>query len=253
MNILGIIPARYASTRLPGKPLADIGGKPMIQHVYERARLALDQVVIATDDERIVEAAKSFNANVVFTSDQHPTGTNRCLEAYRIYQEETQSSFDVVLNIQGDEPLLEPGLLSILSGCFENPDVEMATLAVKVTDSRELFDENRVFVIMDIHGDALYFSRSPLPHVRGVDKQLWLDHHPYYKHLGLYAYTPAALEKFALMPLSALEKAESLEQNRWLEAGKKIRVKVTPHESIAVDTEADLERVRQMIKTDSAK
>lgn len=248
MNILGIIPARYASSRLPGKPLADIGGKPMIQHVYERAKLALPNVIIATDDRRIVEAVQKFDAEVVLTSDRHLTGTNRCLEAYHIFREKHHSAVDVVVNIQGDEPLLEPLLLSTLTDCFEDKNVEMATLAIQANNPRDLFDENKVFVVMDMHGDALYFSRSPLPHVRGVNKKDWLEHQHFYRHLGLYAYTPRALEDFATMPLGALEKAESLEQLRWLEAGRKLRVKVTNHESIAVDTPADLERVQQLFK-----
>ncbi len=251
MKVLGVIPARYASSRLPAKPLADINGKTMIQHVYEKASLALSDVVVATDDERIVEAVQTFGGNVVLTSIEHTTGTNRCLEAYQIYQTTHSTPMDVVVNIQGDEPLLEPKILDILVSSFDDSTVEMATLAVKVTDSSELFDENRVFVIMDKNGDALYFSRSPLPHVRGVDRRDWLKHHPFYKHLGLYAYTPTALEEFSGMPQSALEQAESLEQNRWMEAGRKIRVQVVNHDSIPVDTPEDLERVRQLMKNEA--
>ncbi len=220
----------------------------MIQHVYERAKIALADVVVATDDERIVDAVKAFGGEVILTSVNHTTGTNRCLEAYHKYHSEKGSEIDVVVNIQGDEPLLEPAILSTLVKSFQDKDVEMATLAVRVTDGNELFDENRVFVIMDKFGDALYFSRSPLPHVRGAKKEQWINHHPYYKHLGLYAYTPKALEQFSEMPPSALENAESLEQNRWMEAGRKIRVQVVEHNSIPVDTPEDLARVRQLIK-----
>ncbi len=248
MKVLGIIPARYASSRLPAKPLADINGKPMIQHVYERALKAISEVIIATDDERIVKAVEAFGGKVVLTSAEHNTGTNRCLEAYQIYKSTNSTPFDVVVNIQGDEPMLEPEILNTLVSSFNDRNVEMATLTVKITDGNELFDENRVFLIMDKNGDALYFSRSPLPHVRGADRKDWMKHHPYYKHLGLYAYTPAALEEFSNMPPSALEIAESLEQNRWMEAGRKIRVQIVDHDSIPVDTPEDLERVRKLMK-----
>lgn len=249
MNILGVIPARYASSRLPGKPLADIEGKPMIQHVYERASMALDQVVVATDDQRIFDAVRSFGGQVVLTSEDHTTGTNRCLEAYSILEKDISVSIDVVINIQGDEPLLEPKVLEKLSSCFADTSVEMATLAIAVSNPKELFDENRVFVVWNDHHDALYFSRSPLPHIRGVDKKDWLDHYAFHKHLGLYAYTPNALQKFAAMPTGQLEKAESLEQNRWIEAGEKIRVEIVEHDSIAVDTPEDLEQIRSIVAT----
>lgn len=249
MNVLGIIPARYASTRLPGKPLAQINGKPMIQHVYERTLLALPDAIVATDDERIVKAVKAFGGNVLLTSAKHTTGTNRCLEAYEKYIADDAKNIDVVVNVQGDEPLLEPGVLHALVDNFNDASVELATLTVAVTDGKDLFDENRVFVITDEHRDALYFSRSPLPHLRGVDKAQWHKNHTYHKHLGLYAYTPAALAMFAQMPQSSLEMAESLEQNRWLEAGRKIRVSTVQHDSVPVDTPEDLEIVRNMMKS----
>lgn len=244
MKLLGIIPARYASTRLPGKPLADIGGKPMIQHVYERASQAITTVVVATDDKLIVEAVERFGGKAMMTDASHTTGTNRCLEVV----DQLDEDYDVVVNIQGDEPLLEPELLTTLTECFEDPSVRMATLAVKVTSPDDLFNENRVFLVKDKNDDALYFSRSPLPHVRGEQKEDWIQHSEYFRHVGLYAYTPEALRKFAKIPPSHLEKMESLEQLRWLEAGEKIRVKTVSHGSISVDTPADLEKVRQLVK-----
>lgn len=247
MNVLGIIPARYASTRLEGKPLADIHGKPMIQHVYERASLALKNVIVATDDQRIFDAVIDFGGKVVMTSKGHPTGTNRCLEACQTYTSETEQQLDVVVNIQGDEPMLEPRLLKKLSDCFHDGEVEMATLATKTTDPSDLQDESNVFVVFNESGDALYFSRSPLPHIHKKPVEEWLQHHNFHKHIGIYAYTPKALARFASMPISSLEKAESLEQNRWLEAGKKIRVEITSHQGISVDTPADLERVRKIM------
>lgn len=247
MNILGIIPARYASTRLEGKPLADIAGKPMIQHVFERAKKALTHVVVATDDERIKEAVEAFGGEAMMTSHDHTTGTNRCLEAYRAYSGSRDESVDVVINIQGDEPMLEPGLLRKLASAFENPEVQLATLAAKAEEAADLEDENNVFVVMNRDNKALYFSRSPLPHVRGIAKSEWIAHASFYKHIGLYAFRPKALNSFANMPQSSLEKAESLEQNRWLEAGNSIHVEITAHQSLSVDTPQDLEKVRQLM------
>lgn len=247
MNILGIIPARYASTRLEGKPLADIAGKPMIQHVYERARKALNTVVVATDDERIQQAVEDFGGTAIMTSHDHTTGTNRCLEAYRAYAGSVEHKIDVVVNIQGDEPMLEAGLLQKLASSFENAEVEMATLASKATETEDLKDENNVFVVLNRDNNALYFSRSPLPHVRGVAKSEWIHHATFLKHIGLYAFRPNALASFSNMPPSSLEKAESLEQNRWLESGRNIFVQVIEHSGLSVDTPEDLERVRQLM------
>ena len=247
MNILGIIPARYGSTRLEGKPLAEIRRKPMIQHVYERARKALDQVIVATDDKRILEAVKSFGGEAYMTSRLHSTGTNRCLEAYHKYTGENRGKADVVINIQGDEPLLDPESLKKLAGSFDNPEVEMATLITKVRDIHDLNDSGVVFVVFNKNHEALYFSRQALPYIQGVPESEWLGHHDFYKHIGMYAFRPAALEKFASLPMSELEKAESLEQNRWLENGNSIKLCITEHEGISVDTPADLERVRKLI------
>lgn len=247
MNILGIIPARYASTRLEGKPLADIHGKPMIQHVYERATKVLKEVVVATDDPRIFKAVEEFGGHAVMTSKGHHNGTSRCLEAYQTYAFEHDLPVDVVINIQGDEPMLDPHLLRKLADCFEETEVEMATLATAVKKSDELKDTSSVFVVLAENGNALYFSRSPIPHVQGQNLEDWAGRHPFYRHIGLYAFRPKALQKFASMPPGNLEKAESLEQLRWLEAGKQIKVELIAHSGISVDTPADLEKVREMM------
>lgn len=246
MNVLGIIPARYGSTRLEGKPLLDICGKPMIQHVYERVKEKLQYVVVATDDERIVKAVKKFNGNVVMTSSKHNTGTNRCLEAYQIFATQVDVNFDVIINIQGDEPLLRSEQLDLLVSCFDN-QTEMATLVIQVKENENLLDGG-VYVVLDKFKNALYFSRSIIPFVRDTDVSCWQKNYTFYKHVGMYAFTPNALKEFAALQQTPLENAESLEQNRWLENGKKIRVGIMHNNSISVDTLADLENVRAIVK-----
>lgn len=257
MNILGIIPARYGSTRLEGKPLMDICGKPMIQRVYEQAKKALTDVLVATDDKRIEKAVKDFGGNVVMTSDKHNTGTNRCLEAYEIFKSESDVDFNVVINIQGDEPLLEPEQIKQIISCFNDKTTELATLVIPVKaspspsqggGSRGFLFQGGVFVVIDKSNNALYFSRSVIPFVRDADKNKWQQHHTFYKHVGMYAFTPKALQEFANLPQTSLEIAESLEQNRWLENGKKIKVAKTEFETIAVDTMEDLENVKNIFK-----
>ena len=247
MNFLGIIPARYGSTRLEGKPLADICGKPMIQHVYERASEALEYVYVATDDDRIKQAVINFNGNVVMTSPEHNSGTNRCLEALTKIQEFSKKNYDVVINIQGDEPLLKPEQIQTLINCFNLPDTELATLVIKVTNEDDLFNKSEVFVTFDLNKRALYFSRAIIPELKDTDKSEWLKKTDYYKHVGMYAYTPNALKKFAQLPQTRLELTEGLEQNRWLENGYPIRIAFTEHDSIPVDTPEDLERIRKII------
>lgn len=247
MNILGVIPARYGSTRLEGKPLVDICGKTMIQRVYEQAEKVLEYVVVATDDVRIEDAVKAFGGKVVMTSTEHSTGTNRCLEAYEIVQKESAIQFDAVINIQGDEPLLEPEQIRCLVECFEDPKTELATLVMPVSNQGDLFNEGEVFVVFDKNKRALYFSRSVIPHVRDVHKTKWLEHHTFYKHLGMYGFTTDSLKEFAHLPQTKLELTESLEQNRWLENGGVIKIEITQHESIPVDTIDDLEKVRRII------
>ena len=248
MNVLGIIPARYGSTRLEGKPLLDICGKSMIQRVYEQAKQLLEHVVVATDDERIVKAVEDFGGNVVMTSSDHNTGTNRCLEAYEVFNSKIEIDFDVVLNIQGDEPLLDINQLRSLLNCFLDDTVEMGTLVMPVKKEDNLF-EGGVYVVLDKFKNALYFSRSIIPFVRDSNSPDPQNTHIFYKHVGMYGFKPTALKKFATLDQTSLELAESLEQNRWLENGEKIKVEITNIETIAVDTIEDLENVRKIIAT----
>ncbi|AZQ61014.1 3-deoxy-manno-octulosonate cytidylyltransferase [Flammeovirga pectinis] len=246
-KFLGIIPARYGSSRLEGKPLADICGKPMIQHVYERAIQAIDDVYIATDDIRIIEVVEAFGGNVVMTSPTHTNGTTRCLEALELVNKETNKNFDTVVNIQGDEPLLEPVTLTELINSFDDT-TEFATLVTPVIHAQDLENDSEVFVTLDHNKDALYFSRAVIPTVRGIDRKDWMKHTTFYKHLGLYAYTKKALSLFSTLEPTTLEKLESLEQLRWIEHGYKIKVGITEHDSIPVDTKEDLERVRNIMQ-----
>ncbi len=246
MSILGIIPARYGSTRLEGKPLIDICGKTMIQRVYEQAKKALQHVVVATDDKRIVDAVQKFGGHVVLTSPDHNTGTNRCLEAYRVFTKKNNLKFDLIVNIQGDEPLLSPRQISLLTSCFKDKNTRMATLITPVKKTEPL-NTVAVFVVIDKLKNALYFSRSVIPFVRDVEKEDWQKEHTFYKHIGMYAFKPRALMSFASLQQSPLETTESLEQNRWLENGKKIKVEITKIETMGVDTQEDLERVREII------
>lgn len=244
MKVLAIIPARYGSSRLEGKPLADILGKPMIQWVYEQVQKSINNVYVATDDIRIQSAVKDFGGEVVLTSENHVNGTTRCLEAAEKIMKLTNQEFDVIINVQGDEPMLDPAELNELVKPFDSKGARMSSLVIPVTNQDDLFDDNVVFVTFDKNGKALYFSRSVIPYLRGVDKSEWFKKNTFYKHLGLYGYTYEALKEFASLPSSNLENMELLEQNRWLENGNDIYLGVTMHESISVDTQEDLERVR---------
>lgn len=248
MNVLGIIPARYGSTRLEGKPLLDIAGKPMIQHVYERAKKLIEHVVVATDDPRIVTAVENFGGNVVMTSSDHNTGTNRCMEAFEVFTSGKEIKYDIVVNIQGDEPLLDPEQLRLLISCFYEGVTDMATLIKPVTKQEEL-DQGGVFVVVDRLKHALYFSRSVIPFIRDAKVSEWSQKHTFYKHIGMYAFTPATLREFSSLQQTSLEIAESLEQNRWLENGKKIRVEISESKTYGVDTLEDLEKVRKLLET----
>ena len=248
MNILGIIPARYASTRLEGKPLVDLGGKTMIQLVYEQAEKALDQVIVATDDERIEKVVKDFGGIVVMTSTDHTTGTNRCLEAFEKYTENSDILYDVILNIQGDEPLLDPEQIISLVNCFNSTDVQMATLVIPTRQNEDL--TTGVFVVFDKNNDAMYFSRSIIPFHRDTAIENWSKVHTFYKHVGMYGFRPIALEEFADLEDTNLENSEKLEQLRWLEQGNKIKIAITKHQSVPIDTAQDLEKVRKIIKDD---
>lgn len=240
MKFIGIIPARYASTRFPGKPLADICGMPMIQRVYLQASKVLHDVVVATDDDRIYQAVEKFGGRAVMTSDAHRSGTDRCREAY----DNAGADADVVINIQGDEPFVDPSQIECLKGCFDAPDTCIATL-VRPFDPEAGFDAladpNRPKVTFDSNMNALYFSRSVIPYVRGKETSQWPSATRYYTHVGMYAYRIDTLRRLTQLPQSPLELAESLEQLRWLQAGYKIRVAVTDCPTIGIDTPADLE------------
>lgn len=239
MKIIGVIPARYASTRFPGKPLADINGRSMIQCVYEQAVKCkeLSEVIVATDDKRIEEAVKKFKGNVVMTSDKHESGTDRCFEALTKYG----GDFDVVINIQGDEPFIQPGQISKVASCFARPEVQLATLIKKVNTLNELSDYNTVKVVISKNKEALYFSRTAIPYCRGSEFTEWFKQHTYYKHIGIYGYRTEVLKEITKLERSPLEMAESLEQLRWLENGYRISVEFTEMETFSIDTLEDLQ------------
>lgn len=243
-HFTGIIPARYASTRFPGKPLAVIGGKPMIQRVYEQASLKLDELYVATDDPRIHEVVLSFGGRAVMTSAEHQSGTDRCAEAAATIGSMKDTEADVVINIQGDEPFIRPEQIELLISCFADKSVEIATLVRKAEPREDIINPNQPKVVLDSSGNALYFSRSVIPYIRDAEMSEWTMMHTYYKHIGLYAYRTGTLSRITLLSRSSLEKAESLEQNRWLENGYKIRTAVTSWESVCIDTPGDLEKAK---------
>jgi len=240
MKILGIIPARYASTRFPGKPLVQINGKSMIQRVYEQAKKAkgLTEVIVATDDERIAQEVKGFGGDFLITSDQHQSGTDRCAEVVDILQ-----GFDVVINIQGDEPYIDPIQIELLISCFEDQSVGLATLIKKINTEEELFNVNIPKVLIDKNQQAIYFSRQTIPYLRGIEQTQWLEKYQYYKHIGIYGYTSNVLKEITRLPPSSLELAESLEQLRWIENGYDIQTRVTEIETISIDSPEDLHKI----------
>jgi 3-deoxy-manno-octulosonate cytidylyltransferase (CMP-KDO synthetase) len=243
-HFTGIIPARYASTRFPGKPLAIIKGKPMIQRVYEQASLTLEELYVATDDPRIHDAVLSFGGRAVMTSAEHQSGTDRCAEAAAKIGSMKDTETEVVINIQGDEPFIRPEQIELLISCFADNSVEIATLVRKAEPGEDIINPNHPKVVLDSLGNAIYFSRSVIPYLRDAEMSEWTMLHPYYKHIGLYAYRTGTLNRITLLSRSSLEKAESLEQNRWLENGYKIRTAVTRWESVCIDTPADLEKAK---------
>ncbi len=247
MKVFGIIPARYASTRFPGKPLVKIQDRSMIEWVYRRAKQAFDTVAVATDDERIADEVRRFGGEVVMTSPLHNSGTDRCAEALDLMQKQFGKQADVVVNIQGDEPFVDPVLLGQLANCFENASTQIATVVRAFINSSDLFNPNCVKAVMTTEGRAIYFSRSPIPYIRGYEQEKWLERHTFYWHLGLYAYRADMLKILTQLPQSKLELAEALEQNRWLENDFYIKVIQTDHETIAIDTPEDLERVQQLL------
>ncbi|MGF7082925.1 3-deoxy-manno-octulosonate cytidylyltransferase [Mucilaginibacter sp. UYCu711] len=237
MKILGIIPARYASSRFPGKPLVDIAGKSMIQRVYEQAKKCTDltEVIVATDDDRIFDHVTAFGGVAVMTSADHQSGTDRCAEVARAHPQ-----YHVVINIQGDEPYIDPEQITKLASCFATPETQIATLVKKVKTDQELHNPNTPKVIVNKLSEAAYFSRSAIPHIRGEEPQNWLEFYTFFKHIGIYGYRADVLQEITKLPISALEKAESLEQLRWIENGYRIKVAETELETYAVDTPEDL-------------
>lgn len=247
LKYIAIIPARYASTRFPGKPLAKLGGKPVIQRVYERVTSVISNAVVATDDERIYAAVESFGGKVVMTSPDHKSGTDRCWEAYQKQGEE----YDVVINVQGDEPFIAESQLRSIMACFEDDATDIATLVKPFAESdglAALQNPNSPKVVLDAESRAIYFSRSVIPYLRGVEPEEWLAKHTFYKHIGMYAFRREVLREVTALPQSTLEKAESLEQLRWLENGYKIGVGVTNIETVGIDTPEDLERAEEFLK-----
>lgn len=238
MNAIAIIPARYSSTRFPGKPLVLIDGKPMIQRVYEQAIQCgdLSDVWVATDDERIQDAVLQFGGKVAMTSPECPSGTDRCTQVLKDQNLQT----DLIINIQGDEPFIQPQQISSLIELMQNTQAEIGTLCKSITEESAIFNPNVVKIVLGKDGKALYFSRHPIPYVRGKEKKDWVNEAPFFKHLGMYAYRSDVLTQLSALPQGLLEKAESLEQLRWLEAGYSIYVAETPWESIGIDSPEDL-------------
>lgn len=245
MSILGIIPARHASTRFPAKPLVALDGKSMIRRVYEQAKksTSLSKVVVATDHEEIFNHVIAFGGEACMTSADHASGTDRCFE---VLMKETVP-FDYVINVQGDEPFIAPQQIDLLASLLDGK-TELATLIKKIDSVEQLFNPNLVKAVINKNSEALYFSRAPIPWFRNLEQVEWVTHHTYYKHIGMYAYRKDVLEKITQLGISALEKTESLEQLRWLENGYKIKVKETHIETIGIDTPEDLEKVLRLLK-----
>lgn len=252
MKFIGIIPARYASTRFPGKPLKLLGGKTIIQRVYEQVSNALNDVFVATDDERIEAVVKAFGGKVIMTSASHQSGTDRCYEAYT----KIGGDFDVIINIQGDEPFIQQEQLETVKACFDDETTQIATLVKPFTEAdglKALENPSSPKVVVDAQMHALYFSRSVIPYLRNVPREEWLSVHTYYKHIGLYAYRAEVLKQITSIPQSALEKAESLEQLRWLENGYTIKVGVCQVETIGIDTPEDLVKAEEFLRLHEAR
>lgn len=241
MKILGIIPARYASSRFPGKPLVDIGGKTMIQRVYEQAKKcrSLSEVVVATDDDRIFNHVNGFGGVAVMTGANHQSGTDRCAEVARLHP-----GYDVIINIQGDEPFIDPEQITKLTACFNDPETQLATLVKRILTEQELHNTNSPKVVINKLSEAIYFSRATLPHIRGQEPENWLEFHTFFKHIGIYGYRADILQEVTKLPVSPLEKAESLEQLRWIDNGYRIKVAETELETHAVDVPEDLEKLK---------
>jgi len=249
MQIIGIIPARYASSRFPGKPLAMIKGKTMIQHVYENASKAksLIQILVATDDRRIYDAVIEFGGKALMTSIEHQSGTDRCNEVLQSLKKQGKQ-FEVAINIQGDEPFLNHAQIESIAQCFKDkPDTQISTLVKKIQHSEELFNPNVVKAVVNLAGDAIWFSRSPIPFMRNLDQNRWVEQHVYYKHIGIYGFRTEVLEKITNLGQTKMEIAESLEQLRWIENGYRIKTSITAFENMAVDKPEDLEKITNII------
>lgn len=242
MKIIGIIPARYESSRFPGKPLVDIHGKSMIQRVYEQVKgcASLAEVVVATDDSRIEEHVRAFAGNVVMTSSKHESGTDRCAEVISKI-----NGFDIAINIQGDEPFINPLQIELLCSLFDDQQTEIGTLVKQIETQEDLFNESTPKVIVSKQQQALYFSRQTIPFQRGVERSEWLRKQTYYKHIGIYGYRADILKEITALPVSPFEKAEALEQLRWIENGYRVKVAKTEFDTIAVDHPEDLEIIRK--------
>lgn len=243
MKFIGIIPARYASTRFPGKPLAMLGGKPVIQRVYEQVVSVLGEAYVATDDERIFKAVESFGGRAVMTRSDHKSGTDRIEEA----AQKLQTDADVIINVQGDEPFIQKTQLETVKHLFDDPQTQIATLGKPFESMEAVENPNSPKIVCDVNGYAMYFSRSVIPYVRGKEQSEWLQHFPFLKHIGLYAYRRNVLAEITKLPQSSLELAESLEQLRWLQNGYRIKVGLTDVETVGIDTPEDLDRAEQFI------
>ena len=244
MKFIAIIPARYASTRFPGKPLAMLGGKTVIQRVYEQTTAILDEAYVATDDERIYQAVESFGGKAIMTRAYHKSGTDRLEEAAT----KIGTNADVIINIQGDEPFIQTSQIETLMHLFDDPTTQIGTLGKPFESIEAINNPNSPKIVCDRRGFALYFSRSVIPYVRGAEPTTWLEHFPYLKHLGIYAYRREVLHEVTQLPQSSLEKAESLEQLRWLENGYRIRVGLTNVETVGIDTPEDLQRAEDFLR-----
>jgi 3-deoxy-manno-octulosonate cytidylyltransferase (CMP-KDO synthetase) len=245
MKILGIIPARFESSRFPGKPLIDIAGKSMIQRVYEQCQKSsrLDKVIVATDDQRILDHLKTFGGQGIMTSSIHASGTDRCGEVAEHFPE-----FDILVNIQGDEPMIDPHQIDLLCSCYDDLNTQIATLVKLIHTNEELVNENTPKVILNKNHQAVYFSRATIPYLRGKKIDNWLNEHAFYKHIGIYAFKRQILSEITKLPVSNLEIAEGLEQLRWIENGYPIQAAITTKESQAIDTPDDLIKVLKLLK-----
>lgn len=249
MKFTGIIPARYASSRFPGKPLALLGGKPVIQRVYEQVSAVLDDAYVATDDERIFQTVEGFGGKAVMTRTDHKSGTDRIEEAV----EKLGCQADVIVNVQGDEPFIQRSQIESVCRCFDDPDTQIATLGKPFESVEAMKNPNSPKIVLDNRQCAMYFSRSVIPFIRGVEEGEWLLHYPFLKHLGLYAYRREVLAELTRLPQSSLEKAESLEQLRWLQNGYRIKAGLTDVETVGIDTPQDLERAEAFLKANAGK